>query len=203
MAITLKPIRQETITLTIQGISPLIEHAWDHKSIIQMQEKHAGKKTKTRAERKPEEEFKAATYFDDDGDYAVPAMAVKAAMVSAAHKDIGIEKTLLRKALFLHCSDSNNLIKLKTDDPIMRTDTVRVGAGSTDLRYRPEFRNWSAEVSFTFDAELLTIDDVVNLLDRAGFGCGIGEWRPQKGGEFGRFRVDHSKVVRHTGSKAA
>jgi hypothetical protein len=30
----------------------------------------------------------------------------------------------------------------------------------------------------------------LKLIDRAGFGCGINEWRPQTGGEYGRFRID-------------
>lgn len=195
MAITLKPIKQECITLTITGMSPLIQHKWSEKAIKQMADKHGGKKTKAREIRNPEAEFKEATYYTDEGDYGLPAMAIKASMVAAAHKDIGIEKTLLKKALFLHCSDSNNILKMECSKPVMRQDTVRVGAGSTDLRYRPEFKEWSAEVSFTFDAELLCVEDIVNLLDRAGFGCGVGEWRPQKGGEFGRFQVDTTQPI--------
>jgi hypothetical protein len=72
----------------------------------------------------------------------------------------------------------------------MREDTVRVGAGSTDLRYRPEFRNWSMILNFEFDAQSLTQPTILNLVQRAGFGVGLGEWRPEKGGEYGRFEVD-------------
>ena len=72
----------------------------------------------------------------------------------------------------------------------MREDTVRVGAGSTDLRYRPEFRNWSMILNFEFDAQALTQPTILNLVQRAGFGVGLGEWRPEKGGEYGRFEVD-------------
>jgi hypothetical protein len=190
MAITLKPIKQEQITLTIIGISPLIQHKWGSESKKTLRDKHGGRKTKPRRIRKPKNEFKEATYFTDEGDYGLPAMAVKSAMIAAAHKDIGIEKTLLRKALFLNCADSNNILKMNCSEPVMREDTVRVGSGSTDLRYRPEFSEWSIEVSFIFDAELLRPEDIINLLDRAGFGCGVGEWRPQKGGEYGRFMVD-------------
>jgi len=195
MAITMKPVKQEKITLRIKSLSPLIQHKWSEKAIAMIRDKHAGKKTKTREARKPDQEFKEATYFTDSGDYGLPAMSIKASMVTAAHKDIGIEKTLLKKSLFLHCSDSNMILKLDTDDPVMREDCVRVGAGSADLRYRPEFKTWGCQVSFTFDAEMLQIEDIINLVNRAGFGCGVGEWRPEKGGEFGRFQVDPSFPV--------
>lgn len=70
----------------------------------------------------------------------------------------------------------------------MREDFVRVGSGAVDLRYRPEFREWRCIFHCEYDADLLRKDDVKNLVDKAGFGVGVGEWRPEKGGDYGRFR---------------
>ena len=78
----------------------------------------------------------------------------------------------------------------ETDDPIMREDIVRVGAGSTDLRYRPEFAEWAMVLTLEYDSKALTQEAILNLIDRAGVGVGLGEWRPEKGGEYGRFEVD-------------
>jgi hypothetical protein len=195
MAINLKPIKTEQLTFTIRGISPMIQHSWSEKAKIQMRDKHAGKKTKTREIRDPEAEAEAAAYRTDEGDHGIPAMAFKSSLITAAHKDIGIEKTLLRKALFVHCEDSGGVLGMDASDPIMREDCVRVGAGSTDLRYRPEFREWAVTITCTFDAELLRVEDIINLVNRAGFGCGIGEWRPEKGGEYGRYEVDTTMPV--------
>jgi hypothetical protein len=195
MAINLKPIQSNNLTLTIRGMTPLIQHAWSEKALRQIREKHAGKKTRDREVRDPAAEGEAATYYTEDGQYGIPAMAFKSALITAAHKDIGLEKTLLRKALFVHCRDANGVLVMDCEDPVIREDCVRVGAGSADLRYRPEFREWSVQVTMTFDAELLRPDDIVNLVNRAGFGCGIGEWRPEKGGEYGRFEVDSAVAV--------
>jgi hypothetical protein len=67
---------------------------------------------------------------------------------------------------------------------------TQVGMGQTDLRYRPEFRAWKFVVTCDVDSDALTEADVINLVNRAGFGVGIGEWRPEKGGEYGRFAID-------------
>ena len=66
----------------------------------------------------------------------------------------------------------------------------------TVLVNRPEFENWGAEISFDYDADLLTIHDVINLTNRAGFSVGIGEWRPEKNGEHGTFEVDTDKPTK-------
>jgi hypothetical protein len=190
--VNLRPITRKRITIPIMGNTPMIQHAWSEKSKLMIREKQAGKKTKAREIRDPDAEFKACMHVTEKGDLGIPAMAIKASMIAAAHKDIGIEKTLLRKALFLLCDDKGLILKMDCDEPIMREDMVRIGMGSTDMRYRPEFRNWSTSVTFEYDADLLQDEDIINLINRAGFGVGIGEWRPQKGGEFGRFSVDTS-----------
>jgi len=195
MAITLESIEKKYLKFTITGTSPLIQHRWSEKAKREMRDKHAGKKTKTRTARNPEQEFQDACYLDDDDNYGIPLMAFKNALITAAHKDIGIEKTLVRKAIFLHTSDSNLIQEIDCIDPVMREDMVRVGAGSADMRYRPEFRKWSANIAIEFDSVLLNVKDIVNLVNRAGFGVGIGEWRPEKNGEYGRFEIDQNCPV--------
>lgn len=189
--VSIKPIHRKLVRMRIVGKSPLITHAWDEKNRKLMRDKHAGSKSKNRDARDTVAEGEAAAYRKDDGRYGVPAMAIKSSVIGAAHKDLGIEKTLVRKSLFLVCDD-DNILPIDSDPPVIQEDVVRVGQGAADLRYRPYFFNWSVIVDWEIDAELLQVKDLVTLVDRAGFGVGICEWRPEKGGEYGRFSVDPS-----------
>lgn len=193
--ITLKPINVKTLLVTIEGITPLIQHQWDEKNKEVIRGKHAGKKTKSRDVRDPEAEAKAAMYVTEDGQPGVSVSALAKCIVGAAHKDIGIEKTLVRKSLFIKCNDRNKVLPMECSEPRIREDTVRVGAGSADLRYRPEFEEWGCTFEVEFNADMLTPTDIFNLINLAGFGVGINEWRPEKGGEFGRFRVKATEEV--------
>ena len=194
--ITLKPISKRKMTFTIRGTSPLIMHQWSEKAKSMMRDKQqAGKKTKVRELRDPDAEAKEATYTTDTGQIGIPGMAFKSALVTAAHKDIGIEKTMVRKALFLVTPDTNKVLEINGSEPVVREDMVRVGAGSADMRYRPMFTEWTCEIELEIDSELLQRDDVLTLVNRAGFGVGICEWRPEKGGEFGRFEIDSRVAV--------
>jgi len=197
MAITLKPINTQHVVFTIRGTSPMVQHKWSEKAIKMIKDKKTGKsgKTRNREACNPEEEMQAATYLTDNDEYGIPAMAFKAALIGAAHRDIGIEKTMIRKSIFVVCEDSNGILPIACDDPVMREDYVRVGAGSADLRWRPEFRQWSCEINVMIDADNLPIESLINLVNRAGFGVGIGEMRPEKGKDFGRFEVDPAMSV--------
>jgi hypothetical protein len=197
--VSLKSIKQCEMELRIKGTTPLIHHNWDEKTKEMMRQKHAGVKTKKRDVRDPDAEFRAATHKTAEGVYGFPSGGIKKCLLNAAHKDIGIEKTLLRKSLFIIADDDSvtgePICFLDADNPIMREDVVRVGQGSTDLRYRPEFKDWAITLKIQYDAEALTVDNVLNLFQRAGFGVGIGEWRPEKDGEYGRFQLDRDFEV--------
>lgn len=191
----IRRVARKFVRLTIKGTSPLIQHQWNEKAKKAMRDKHAGKKTKTREVRDPKEEGEAAAYRTDLGEYGIPLLALKSSILAAAHKDIGIEKTLVRKALFIPSKDSKGILPMRCEEPTIQEDMVRVGQGSADLRYRPYFYAWSCDVTFEIDSELLTVDDLLALVDRAGFGVGLCEWRPEKGGEFGRFEVDTANPI--------
>jgi len=191
VAVRLQEIKTARNRLTICGTTPMLQHAWDHKAIEMIEAKKMGKKTKDREACDPEREFKAATYFTPEGEYGIPLLALKSAIINAAHKDLGIEKTLVRKALFIRSPNLEMILPMAkgTPPPKMRKDMVRVGAGSADVRYRPQFDEWKVTFDVEYDTDLLQLDDLVNLINRAGFGVGIGEWRPEKNGEYGRFEV--------------
>jgi len=195
MAITLKPIAPKNLSFWIKSISIMVQHQWSEKGLGQLAMTAQERKKQPKTARDPEGDAAAACYRTDKGEYGIPLVAFKAALIGAAHKDFGLEKTLLRKALFVPTSDSGGIIPIETEDYILREDIVRVGIGQTDIRYRPQFTTWRANIVIQIDTELLKPEDIVNLVNRAGFSVGIGEWRPEKGGEWGRFELDTSEPM--------
>jgi len=186
----IRPIRQQSLRVTIKGLTPLLQHKWSESVIAGLREKRSGRKSKDRNVRDPEKEANEATYFDAKGNYGVPVAAIKAALIGAADNSLGLPKTYVRKALFIQCDDPGNILEMKTKAPIIREDLIRVSNTQPDLRYRPEFPpGWKITIDISYDADILTKNDILNLFNRAGFGIGIGDWRPEKGGEFGRFEI--------------
>src|SRR3546814_7461476 len=80
-------------------------------------------------------------------------------------------------------------------EPRPREDMVRVGMGTADIRYRPEFPEWSILAAIKFNASVISAEQIANLLSTAGFAIGIGEWRPERNGQFGRFHVASSEEM--------
>jgi hypothetical protein len=71
----------------------------------------------------------------------------------------------------------------------MREDMTRNATGVADLRYRAEFDPWSVEVVIRHNVNVISAEQVINLVDTAGFAIGVGDWRPQRDGNHGMFHV--------------
>jgi hypothetical protein len=195
----------ETIRVPLIGLSPLIVHNFSEKSKRQMLEAQQGKK-KVKAVRDPEAEYLAAFYRireigDEQDRYGFPVTAFKAATTGAARfYDKSISMTGLRQFLFfrgiLTDADPQQLVEIN-GEPRMREDIVRLGgvSRSADLRYRPEFINWTATLDVTYVASSISQNSVLSLIDAGGLGIGVGEWRPEKRGEFGTYAIDQSRAV--------
>jgi len=181
-------IRQ--VTIPIVGMSPLIVHAWSEKSKRMIADKQAGKaKNKKHEIRDPEDEYEQAKHVSPQGWEGFPAAGFKASMIRGA-KMIGMVMKDTQTAFFINADcEETQLIRIHGESR-MRTDMVRVGMGAADIRYRPEYPEWYAELNIDFNEGVVSIDQIHQLVKAAGYGCGVGEMRPEKGKfNYGRFKL--------------
>jgi hypothetical protein len=160
-------------------------HRWSEKAKKEMLDKQMKVAKKGKDAKDPEKDFESSIYYDSDGDFAFPSVAFKNCAVSACRFTDGTKMTVARGAFHV----TGEFVKILGDKPTPREDMVRVGMGTADLRYRAEFKNWAAQIQISFNRHALSKEQIVNLFNLGGFGVGIGEWRPEKNGQFGRFHV--------------
>lgn len=207
--IRIRPIELEVIDVRVKGLSPLIQHAWDPKAQLAIEEKQQLKTVGSRggqrgrgAERKPKQEWHAARYLDEHGRDCARATQFKKATVSAA-LDLGLKKVALRSGIFVTSTEWRDLVPLEFvgKEPRLRMDMVRVGGygGTATPRYRPEYLDWGATIRIQFRHGKFSAEQIVNCINEAGFGIGIGDYRPERDGEYGRFEVVQVRSVRLKG----
>lgn len=196
-AIELPPLNIQTLALRLIGDSPLIVHAWSPKALRAMADKQQRKATAGREAKDPWADFCGSLYWlskrsdkpteaeVEKGKFGFPAIAFKAAAVTACTSISSITKVAARQAFHVE----GEMVEILGGAPSMREDVARVGMGVADLRYRGEFDPWSVVLAVKFNAALLSAEQVVNLFETAGFAVGVGEWRPERDGSFGRFHV--------------
>ncbi len=183
--IQLPEIELNRLEIVLIGDSPLIMHKWSEKAIKEMLDKQMKLPKQARGAKDPEAEILACVYRDDNGHPAFPTIAFKSAVVDACRFADGMKMVVLRGAFHIE----GELVRIDSSEPIPRQDMVRVGMGTADIRFRPEFRDWRARLRLSYNSRVISAAELVNLFNLAGFGVGVGEWRPEKNGQFGRFHV--------------
>lgn len=198
--VELLPINISEFDVTVIGTSPLIVHRFSEKAKKQIEDKQQKKAKQAKEARDPQAEYLSSLYvFPGDvpgvkgSRYGVPAVWFKLAMVASCRFIDGITMTMARGAFHVmgHSPESGGLVLLNYSDLRMREDPVTIGMGSRDMRYRGEFTNWSVKLRIRYNSSVITVDQLINLLNISGFGNGIGELRPSQGAsdQFGMYQV--------------
>ena len=184
------PIQIGELNLEIKGLTPIISHRFSDKTIKAIEDKQQGVNIGTKQRRNPEAEFNECIYWIDKkaGKIGFPSIAFKIAAIEVAKGKNYIEG-LDGKKIKSAIQVVGELVEIKSDKPVMRTDTVKIGRGITDIRYRAELKNWSCVLPIRFNHDLISVEQIVKVFDMAGFCIGVGDWRPQKNGTFGTFQV--------------
>lgn len=201
--IELPPLKLAHAEIGIMGDTPLIVHSWNPKAKEEMLRRQM-KQPVHRETKDPVEAFLRSMYRTDQDHYGIPAVGIKNAMVTACTSVEGVTKTAARqafiivgergraKAAFADLFSPQDLVRvLSPNPPAMREDMVRLsGVGNAaDLRYRAEFWPWGAKITIKYNENVLELSQLLNLLNTAGFGVGLCEWRPERDGQNGTFHV--------------
>lgn len=183
----IKAANMVRMTIKVRGTAPLVINKFSKKARDQMAEAmttpKAAKKSKTdRPPRDFDDDFHRARHIAVEGWDGISAPAFRNAMIDAC-RTVGIVMTRAKMSVFVVADgfdrdDGTPLVRIVAKEPERTDSLVRNDNGGPDIRVRPMWRDWAANVTVEFDADMITPESVINLLDRAGRQVGICEGRP-------------------------
>ena len=200
----IRPTPVGQFRLWIVGTTPLICHAWSEKSRRTMLGAQQQAITGGPGVRDPQADFESSLYEMADGVYGFPVTGLKKAILAPAHKNRGVARSSVSSSLWLNhelirvrpalrgAICDLPLVKVIAGEPEMREDPVRVGVGlnkKATLAYRGQFWPWAMRIGGRYNTDALKMDSIMTLIHEGGMSVGIGEWRPERGGIFGCFRL--------------
>ena len=207
--IQIKPLDIRTVPIRIVGDSPLIVHAWSAKAKRQMLEAQM-KTTKMKGKeiRNPVADFIGSLYWltdmpeeeteegfikavENGAKFGFPVTAIKQAANSSAYRLGWVKNQMSLRGSYFLKTEYGEMAEIKGSIPEMREDMCKIGMGTADLRYRGEFKTWYMNMVLEYNASSdLTLEQIVNCINAGGYCCGIGEWRVEKDGTFGKFHIE-------------
>lgn len=180
----------------LKGVTPLLHHRMTEDDIMSLLGDKASKK-KTKEVRTPREIAKRHAYQYENDICYIPLSYISGAFSHVAsdykqsnsqrksYKAIagGIFRPELEAANLL--DDNDKPIKAWEVD-IRKATNHKAGAVAV---CRPRFEKWGVEFTCTINADLITPETTLAILNDAGQRAGIGSFRVAKGGYFGQFQI--------------
>lgn len=202
----IKPPNLQTAMFTIKGTAPLVIHKFSTKTKNQLKANmEAGSTARKGKKREPadmDQLYNDARYISQAGWDGFNASSIRCALISACRL-VGFQMTKAKLSVFVladgYDAEEPEIPLIKINGKPRKTEMIaRVETGQPYVCVRPCYDKWSADVQIRFDADQFTLDDVANLLSRAGLQVGIGEGRPDSkkgaGMGWGTFEVAGKKV---------
>lgn len=190
----------DTLKVKITGASPLLMHnergANPLHPLVVQHKAITGKRKKTEDDHHQimQSEWTLALYHDPDVGLFIPGVNLKSSIVGGARLNkLGkhIQRSVLveETQLPIKYTGPKDLAELFADRRFVDVRGVVV-MGKRLMRCRPIFREWQVEATLLFDQAQISESDLLLCLDNASRLIGMGDYRPEKGGPFGRFSVE-------------
>lgn len=189
-------MKTQTFSAGIRGISPLLQHRFGEAA-----QQSGSSRTQLVEDLTPREAAERAVYRDEKG-FFFPGAAISRMLREAGsgHKMKGSRKSVkyIVPAAVIVEQDTIPILngdgrsRAKDYEVDSRPVTIPATKGRI-MRHRPRFDEWSADFSLIVDTEVLPDTLIHQLLAEGGSRIGIGDFRPEKGGPFGRFQITNWK----------
>lgn len=188
------PIKTRRIIVNIVGTSPLIMHRFNQKAWQELL-LPSGRKNQAALDaglkHDPLTEYRGCFYRNRNPKaptlFHVPNGMIHGALTSAALDIEGVARSKLERLTSIATPDIHLYGVPKLAMHMVRNSDMN---RTPDVRTRPVFDRWAISgIAIEYKVNPLGDSQIINLFAAAGVIIGIGDWRPQKGGPFGKFRL--------------
>lgn len=185
----------KTVEVTIEGTTPLLMNRFTEHNEVKVSSGVSGITIGNRG--KPREQAARTAYLDDDGMLYVPGPNVFRSIIEAGkyHK-VGKCKVTTQKSSMVPAGISLIDIVLPLGTKTFEVDSRSVVIPSTGgrvMKHRARLDTWKLSFTLEVDEVMFDLGFVRQLVDDAGKRIGLGDYRPDRKGPFGKFVVTRWK----------
>jgi len=180
------------IKVELSGKTPLLLHRFT--DAAQMQATSGASGTLVGDRGTPQEQAEQCLYKDEDGKPCIPQPNLFRCMIDAGKffKNGKSKVTTQKSSLLPACLEIEGVtIPIQHKEPwAVDTRPVRIpSTGGRILRHRACFNDWSLSFEMELDTEMMGAKMLRDIVDAAGKRVGLGDFRPDCKGPFGKFVV--------------
>jgi len=174
----------KTVKVGIKGITPLLFNRFLEADISSNIKKHVGSNNPKDPAMK--------LYTTEDGKIYTPSTHIYGSLVDAAKNFniVGKKRATYSKIFGSVISiEPDVIIHKKQEWEVFSISAVNPNTRGRIMVHRPMLKKWEIEFEIIFNDDDIPVEVLKSVIDWAGQYSGIGDWRPNKKGKYGKFMV--------------
>jgi len=184
--VQIQELKKEKISVDIVGLTPLLMEKMDM-DVVERYNLKKGKKLSTKDDKLEEDKYETKKHFTDDGKVGFISTGFMKGMTEVAPYLDGLDKKKVRGSVRI----LGDIIPIEYKKEIKDIRWGKTSGISKAPRkiIRPKFVDWSCKLEIVYNATNISAEQIINLINWAGFQMGVGGFRPEHSGTFGQYEV--------------
>jgi hypothetical protein len=183
----------------VKGVTPYMQHRMDDASLQDWEKRRGTILERDNLQHEPERRAAFHAYINQEGEYFIPAEHFKQSFIKGGafvKAKVGNSKKSMKNIVAGMWRISEQEISIAKFDEVDTRSAVNKNVKARIIVHRPKWNKWKAEFTLLIDDDArngVTHETIESIIGYSGRYLGIGSYRPEHTGEFGRFEVE--KIV--------
>lgn len=178
----------------ITGVTPYMQHRMDDQKLDEWEKNRGRIIERDGLNSEPEKMAAYHAYIDDNGDYYIPSEHFKQCFVKGGafvKGKVGNATRSMKNIVAGQWIIPIEKIPFRRFDEVDVRSAVNQNVKARVITRRPKWNNWECQFVLHIDDDgLLTNETILSIMSYAGRFQGVGSYRPEHTGEFGRFMAE-------------
>lgn len=180
----------------IKGVTPYMQHRMDDRKLAEWEKLRGNIIERDHLSEGPETLAAYHSYIDNEGNYYIPAEHFKQCMIKGAgyvKAKVGAATKSMKSIVAGMWMIREQKLPFRKFDEVDTRSAVNRMVKARIITHRPKWNEWGAEFTLVIDDDeksKVTIETIEQIISYGGRYLGVGSYRPEHTGEFGRFEIE-------------
>lgn len=185
-----------TFKVKVKGVTPYMQHRMDDRKLAEWEKLRGNIIERDHLAEEPERLAAFHSYIDHEGNYFIPAEHFKQCMIKGAgyvKAKVGTATKSMKSIVAGMWMIKEQRLPFRKFDEVDTRSAVNRNVKARIITHRPKWNDWDAEFTLVIDDDdrsKVTVDTIRQIIEYGGRYLGVGSYRPEHTGEFGRFSVE-------------
>lgn len=184
--------------VNITGLTPYMQHRMDDAKLEEWERSRGAIIERNDINTEPEKRALYHSYINPNGEFYIPNDHFKQCFLNgskAVKGKVGAATKSMKQVVAGQWFITPTAIPFRKFDEVDIRSAVNRVVKARVITKRPKWNNWTCQFTLEIHNDTLTIETIKNIIEQGGSFVGVGSYRPEHSGEFGRFKAELTQIT--------